>query len=300
MSKRKSGRDVHGIVLLDKRLGVSSNKALQEVRRLYDANKAGHAGTLDPMATGLLVLCFGEATKVSGLLLEHDKRYRVTVQLGVLTDTGDKEGQIIETCPVPLLAESDIKRCLQAFIGTISQIPPMYSALKHEGKKLYELARMGKTVERPARQIQIFALTLLAFTADSLTLEVACSKGTYIRTLAEDIGRALGSLGTVTELRRLSVGSFDLAEAKTIENLSALNAQELASCLIAVDKPLASLMPLYLNVNQAARIRQGQAITWPEQEFKGVVRLYDEAVFLGLGEISMDDKIQPKKLFNLN
>lgn len=299
MGKRKSGRDVHGIVLLDKRLGVSSNQALQEVRRLYNANKAGHAGCLDPLATGLLVLCLGEATKVSGLLLDHDKRYQVTVRLGVMTDTGDAEGRVIETGPVPMLTLVDITACLQHFIGDIEQVPPMYSALKHQGQKLYELARAGKTVARAARRIRISALTLLDFTGDRLTLEVACSKGTYIRTLAEDLSRALGCPGTVEALRRLSVGAFDIADAKTIEALSALNAQGLLARLIAVDQPLAAIPPVYLNAEQAARLRQGQAVAWSGQA-PGAVRLYQDALFLGLGEMLLDAKIAPKKLFNLN
>ena len=161
MSKRKSGCNIHGILLLDKRLGVSSNKALQEVRRLFNANKAGHTGSLDPLATGLLPLCFGEATKVSALMLDDNKRYQVVVQLGVMTDTGDREGTVIETKPVPELSINDIHACLEKFTGEIDQVPPMYSALKHNGKKLYELAREGKTVERKARRITIFELKLL-------------------------------------------------------------------------------------------------------------------------------------------
>ncbi|OYV20271.1 MAG: tRNA pseudouridine55 synthase, partial [Methylococcaceae bacterium NSP1-1] len=212
MSKRKSGRNVHGIVLLDKRLGVSSNKALQEVRHLFNANKAGHTGSLDPLATGLLPLCFGEATKVSALMLDDNKRYQVLVQLGVMTDTGDAEGVVIETKPVPDFSIDEIQACLRQFTGKIDQIPPMYSALKHNGKKLYELAREGKTIERKARRIKIFELKLLtdsqagALKADQLMLEVFCSKGTYIRSLAEDIGHYLGCGGTVKALRRLEAG----------------------------------------------------------------------------------------------
>ena len=163
MSKRKSGRNVHGIVLLDKRLGVSSNRALQEVRHLFNANKAGHTGSLDPLATGLLPLCFGEATKVSALMLDDNKRYQVVIQLGVMTDTGDAEGVIIETKPVPDFSIDEIQTCLQQFTGEIDQIPPMYSALKHNGKKLYELAREGKTIDRKARRIRIFELKILDF-----------------------------------------------------------------------------------------------------------------------------------------
>ena len=224
MSKRKSGRNVHGILLLDKRLGVSSNKALQEVRHLFNANKAGHTGSLDPLATGLLPLCFGEATKVSALMLDDNKRYQVLVQLGVMTDTGDAEGVVIETKPVPDFSIEEIQTCLQQFTGEIDQIPPMYSALKHNGRKLYELAREGKTIERKARRITIFELKRLTdlhaedSQPDQLRLEVFCSKGTYIRSLAEDIGHFLGCGGTVKELRRLEAGQFNIEDAKTMNN----------------------------------------------------------------------------------
>ncbi|MDD5272799.1 MAG: tRNA pseudouridine(55) synthase TruB [Methylovulum sp.] len=299
MSKRTSGLNIHGIILLDKRLGVSSNKALQEVRRLFNANKAGHTGALDPLATGLLPLCFGEATKVSGLMLDDDKRYQVTVQLGVMTDTGDAEGVVIDTQAVPPLTQAELLACLQRFTGAIAQVPPMYSALKHQGKKLYELAREGITIERQARHIQIFELLLLDFTADSLTLEVACSKGTYIRSLAEDIGHALGTCATVTALRRLAAGQFSLANAKTLEELSAMDMPSLLDTLIAVDKPLSGLPAVQLSEAQAISIRYGQTIIFPGSE-SGSVRLYHDSLFLGLGEMLLDGKIAPKKLFNIN
>lgn len=299
MSKRTSGRDVHGILLLDKRLGVSSNKALQEVRRLFNANKAGHTGALDPLATGLLPLCFGEATKVSALMLDDDKRYQVTMQLGVMTDTGDAEGAVIDTQPVPALSMADISHCLQRFTGAIEQVPPMYSALKHQGKKLYELAREGVTVERPARHIHIYELLLLDFTGDQLVLEVACSKGTYIRSLAEDIGHALGTCGTVTALRRLKAGQFSITDAKTLEELTALDEAALWATLLPVDLPLAQLPLVHLSEAQATAIRYGQAIGY-QGLGTGSVRLYHETTFLGLGEMLLDGKIAPKKLFNMN
>jgi len=306
MSKRKSGRNVHGIVLLDKRLGVSSNKALQEVRRLFNANKAGHTGSLDPLATGLLPLCFGEATKVSALMLDDNKRYHVVIQLGVLTDTGDAEGRVIETKPVPDLSMEEIHACLQAFMGEIDQIPPMYSALKHNGKKLYELAREGITIERKARRIKIFELKLLDFFKDYLTLEVFCSKGTYIRSLAEDIGYTLGCGGTVQALRRLEAGLFNIEQAKTIEQLTAMSEQDLSQCLINVDKPLEALPCARLSDEQAIAIKYGQSINCnrtPDLNsgmWQGTVRMYHAAVFLGLGEMLLDGKIVPKKLFNMN
>lgn len=299
MSKRKSGRNVHGILLLDKRLGVSSNRALQEVRRLFNANKAGHTGSLDPLATGLLPLCFGEATKVSGLMLDDDKRYRVVIQLGVLTDTGDSEGAVIETKPVPEISPDALRVCLNSFTGEIDQVPPMHSALKLNGKKLYELARAGQTVERKARRISIYELNLLNFSQDKLTLEVFCSKGTYIRSLAEDIGHYYGCGGTVIELRRLESGVFNIEQAKTIEQLQLMNEHSLLSCLIDVDTPLQSLPAVQLSEQQAISIRFGQPID-AEQTPQGKVRLYHETAFLGLGEMLLDGKLAPRKLFNMN
>ncbi|MBS4052147.1 MAG: tRNA pseudouridine(55) synthase TruB [Methylomonas sp.] len=299
MAKRKSGRDVHGIVLLDKRLGVSSNKALQEVRRLLNANKAGHTGSLDPLATGLLPLCFGEATKVSALMLDDDKRYRVTLRLGLMTDTGDSEGAIVKEMPIPAFSEADLLSCLQRFTGTIDQVPPMYSALKHQGKKLYELAREGKTVERQPRRITIYALHLLDFDSEHVTLDVECSKGTYIRSLAEDFGHAMGSCATVTALRRTAAGMFRLENAHTLEQLEAMSESERMQCLIAVDAPLRQLPAVKLSTEQAANINHGQQIRI-DGHAPGVVRMYSEQTFLGLGEILLDDKLAPKKLFNLN
>ena len=318
MSKRKSGLNIHGILLLDKRLGVSSNKALQEVRRLFNANKAGHTGSLDPLATGLLPLCFGEATKVSALMLDDNKRYQVVVQLGVMTDTGDLEGAVIETKPVPELSIDEILACLEKFTGEIDQVPPMYSALKHNGKKLYELAREGKTVERKARHIIIYELKLLDFSKDQLALDVFCSKGTYIRSLAEDIGHALGCGGTVKELRRLQAGQFNIENAKTIEQLTAMDRQSLSECLINVDKPLEALPAVQLSEQQAICIKHGQSLELlpPFDKLRtgfderrasasletkqGTVRMYSDAVFLGLGEMRLDGKLAPKKLFNMN
>ena len=299
MSKRKSGRNVHGIILLDKRLGVSSNRALQEVRRLFNANKAGHTGSLDPLATGLLPLCFGEATKVSAMMLDDNKRYQVVVKLGVMTDTGDSEGKIIEQKPVPELTLAEIEQCLQKFTGEIDQVPPMYSALKQNGKKLYELAREGITVERKARRISIFELNLLSSTTDTLTLDVACSKGTYIRSLAEDIGHHLGCGGTVIELRRTQAGQFNIADALTIEQLQAMDLTELTGCLLSVDKPLEAIPKIQFSAQEAILIRHGQQISTETKSLQGLVRMYSEQVFLGLGEMLLDGKLVPKKIFNL-
>lgn len=316
MAKRKSGHDVHGIVLLDKRQGVSSNQALQEVRRLLNANKAGHTGALDPLATGLLPLCFGEATKVSALMLDENKRYEVTIRLGIMTDTGDAEGKVIAEMPVPPFSEETLRACLRRFTGEIDQVPPMYSALKHQGKKLYELAREGKTVYRPARRITIYELNLLGFDSDQISLDVACSKGTYIRSLAEDIGHYLGSCGTVTALRRTASGRFDITQAYTLPQLQAMNEQSLLATLIGVDVPLADIPSVDVSKEQAERIKQGQQVAVGSPVFgsstqapcgelpqfigAGAVRIYCQQAFLGLGEMLINGKLAPKKLFHLD
>ena len=311
MAKRKSGLNVHGIILLDKRLGVSSNKALQEVRRLFNANKAGHTGSLDPLATGLLPLCFGEATKVSALMLDDDKRYQVVAQLGVMTDTGDAEGQVIESKPVPELSLSDILLCLEKFKGEIDQVPPMYSALKHNGKKLYELAREGQIVDRKARRITIYELELLGFNGsksdvpNQLTLDVSCSKGTYIRSLVEDIGHQLGCGATVTQLRRVAAGQFTIDRTYTLEQLTDMSESELHQALIKVDKPLEGFSFVMLSDEQARAINYGQSIPFDGSLIKepilktALVRMYQDETFLGLGEMGLDGRIAPKKLFNM-
>ncbi len=301
MGRRKSGRNVHGIILLDKRLGVSSNKALQEVKRLFNANKAGHTGSLDPLATGLLPLCFGEATKVSAMMLDDNKRYQVVVKLGVMTNTGDAEGEVIEKKTVPELTLAEIQRCLQPFVGEIDQVPPMFSALKHNGRKLYELAREGKTIERKSRRISIFELNLLDYTPETLTLDVSCSKGTYIRSLAEDVGHKLGCGGTVAALRRTQAGQFKIEDALSIEQLKEMDLAELMDSLVDVDKPLDDIPVLELAPKQAVLIRQGQKISTEGIEVAlGMVRMYSEQVFLGLGELLLDGKLVPKKIFNLS
>lgn len=301
LSKRKSGNNVHGILLLDKRIGVSSNRALQEIKRLFNANKAGHTGSLDPLATGLLPLCFGEATKISSLMLDDDKRYQVDVKLGVNTDTGDSEGQVIAEKPVPILSVEAIESCLQKFTGDIDQIPPMYSALKHKGRKLYELAREGKVIERKARRITIFELNLLKTTSDTLTLDVLCSKGTYIRSLAEDIGNELGCGGTVIQLRRTQAGIFKIENALTIEQLQEMDLDQLKNQLINVDKPLNNIPAILLSDVQTVLIRQGQQLQLDKkiESVLGQVRMYNEQAFLGLGEILLDGKLVPKRIFNL-
>lgn len=299
MKNSHSKRNIHGILLLDKRLGISSNRALQEVKRLFNANKAGHTGSLDPLASGLLPVCFGEATKISGILLDDNKRYQVTIQLGIRTDTGDLEGSILETKPVPELSVAAIKAILSKFTGEMDQIPPMYSALKQNGKKLYELAREGKTVERLPRHITLFELNLSNFQNDLLEIEVYCSKGTYIRTLAEDIGQELGCGATVNKLRRIQAGQFYIEQAKPLDQLQEMNDQQLLANLIAVDTPLHNLAAVRLNDQQAVAIKHGQILDL-EESIRGQVRMYHATEFLGLGEMRLDGKLAPKKLFNLN
>lgn len=297
MGKRTSGMDITGIILLDKRTGVSSNQALQEVRRLLNANKAGHTGSLDPLATGLLPLCFGEATKVSSFMLDDDKCYQVKIQLGVITDTGDLEGTVLEQRPTPEYSASEISACLQQFTGSIAQVPPMYSALKFHGKKLYELARAGITVEREPRKVEIYRLHLLAYQEQCLYLEVFCSKGTYIRSLAEDIGFYLGCGASVAELRRTKAGSYTIAGAWQIEQLRALSATELRQCLLPADAPLAAMPALNLTAQQAVSVNYGQRILISGLD-AGMVRLYNDDIFLGLGEVLPNGQLAPKRLFN--
>jgi tRNA pseudouridine55 synthase len=301
MGKRTSGLAIDGIVLLDKRQGISSNKALQEVRRLFNANKAGHTGSLDPLATGLLPLCFGEATKVSAFMLDDDKAYEVTLQLGVMTDSGDSEGQIVRTLPVPTLSDVQIKHCLQHFTGPQLQVPPMYSALKHNGKKLYELARAGVSIDRPARPITIYAIDLLDAQPEQLSLAVRCSKGTYIRSLAEDIGQYLGTCATVTQLRRTASGSFSLDTAYTLEQLQAMDSAALTDCLLPLDSALDALPRIELSSEQAARVALGQRLildTVADNDDAQTVRLYCPQGFMGFGELSYNGKLQPTKRIN--
>jgi len=300
MSRRRhSGRPVHGILLLDKRQGISSNRALQEVKRLFAASKAGHTGSLDPLATGLLPVCFGEATKISALLLDDDKRYRVAIQLGVVTDTGDAEGKVLSTQSVPEFDRQRLDRCLSGFTGTIEQIPPMYSALKHQGKRLYELAREGLEVQRKPRRITIHSIELLHYKGDLLTLDVTCSKGTYIRSLAEDIGRDLGCGASVRELRRTAVGRLAIDAAWTLTELQGLYDEQLLQCLQPIDLALAAWPKVILNTDLADRISHGQKVASPERLQSGKVRIYTQRGILGIGEIDRQRELSPRRLFKI-
>lgn len=302
--RRKRGRDIAGIVLLDKPLGATSNEALQEVKRLYRAQKAGHTGSLDPLATGLLPICLGEATKISGFLLDADKRYRMACRLGVKTATGDAEGEVVETRAVPALDEARIDEVLAQFRGTIQQVPPMYSALKHQGQRLYRLARQGQEVEREARTVTVRELTLVDFADERLELDVKCSKGTYVRTLAEDIGDILGCGAHVTELRRLEVGAYrDPERMITLEELRHLaedGLEALDAQLQPVDSALADWPEVRLTGDSAYYLRQGQPVLVPRAPTRGWVRLYGEdGTLFGVGEILDDGRVAPRRLLQL-
>jgi tRNA pseudouridine55 synthase len=306
--RKNKGRNVSGVLLLDKPKGSSSNHALQKVKRLFGAAKAGHTGSLDPLATGMLPVCFGEATKISAFLLEADKTYRLKCQLGVSTATGDAEGEVIGTQDVSSLTEAAVKAVLPEFIGKIEQIPPMYSALKHNGERLYKLARQGIEVERKARCVTIYDIKFLSFVREDqqqkdqqrtiLELEVSCSKGTYVRTLVEDIAKKLNCGAHITELRRLSVGPYT-GEMLTIEQLSTLAEQgeaALDECLQPIDSGVAHWPDVHLGSDAAFYVRQGQPVMVPHAPTQGWVRIYEQSQFLGLGEIQDDGLIAPRRM----
>lgn len=294
---KKTWQRVDGVLLLDKPIGLTSNDALQKARRLFSAAKGGHTGTLDPLATGLLPLCFGEATKFSADLLDADKTYEAVLQLGVTTDSGDVDGKVIATAPVSVSAD-DVVRVLPQFTGNLQQIPPMHSALKRDGRPLYELARQGIEVERAPRAVTIYALECLAFAGDSLTLRVACSKGTYIRVLAADIGNALGCGAHLTALRRTVVGDLDLANAVTLAELQALDAAGRAECLQPVDA-LVHTLPIVTVADEAEqRFRHGNPVDLPEG-LSGKIRVYAGGQLIGVGEPGPDGRLWPKRLVQL-
>ena len=282
-----------GIVLLDKPLGLSSNAALQRVRTLFSRIKAGHVGSLDPLASGMLPICLGEATKIAGEILAHRKCYRFTVSLGVATATGDAEGAVTASAPVPPLTAAQVQQALAGFRGAQLQVPPMYSALKRDGQPLYKLARAGVTVARAPRDIELFELTLSALEPAALTCEVLCSKGTYIRVLAEDLARALGTCGHVTALRRLYVEPFEQQPMYSLEELA-------AAPVLPADFPLGHLPAVHLGADAAQRLLQGQSVPLAAgAELPGAVkvRLYDESgSFLGLGETGESASVQPRRL----
>jgi tRNA pseudouridine55 synthase len=293
-------RNVNGVLLLDKPLGFSSNQALQKVKWLYSAAKAGHTGTLDPLATGLLPICLGEATKFAQYVTDADKTYFASIKLGVTTNTGDAEGEVLVASPVNV-TQSQFAQVCQEFVGEISQIPPMYSALKHEGKPLYEYARSGVDIARQSRLITIKNIVLDTFLGDIAQITVTCSKGTYIRTLAEDIGAALGCGAHLIGLRRTETAGYLLLQAVTIEQLEALPIEAREALLLPVDSAIESLPKIILNADAAFFIMQGQPVWQAGKVPNSDLRLYDENnSFLGLGFLQEDGKIAPKRLIQKN
>jgi tRNA pseudouridine55 synthase len=303
MARRKrKGRAVDGVLLLDKPAGLTSNKALQETKHLFHAAKAGHTGSLDPLATGMLPICFGEATKISAFLLDADKRYRVACRLGATTTTGDADGEITRTMDCSHVTTSDVENVLPGFRGTIEQVPPMYSAVKHQGQRLYALAREGIEVERKPRTVQIHELALLSLEDGVLEFEVACSKGTDIRTLVEDIAQALDCGAHVVRLRRLSVGPFD-SNMVTIDELKSAAAgsegqrfDALDRYLLPIDSGIADWPDVHLDSASAFYVKQGQPIQVAHAPTAGWVRIYDQSRFLGVGEIQDDGRIAPRRM----
>jgi tRNA pseudouridine55 synthase len=287
-------RSLDGVLLFDKPLELSSNIALQKVRRLFQAEKAGHTGTLDPLATGLLPVCFGEATKFSVGLLESDKTYRARIKLGQTTTTGDAEGEITASHEVNV-SEGQVQEALQTLRGEIQQLPPMHSALKHQGKPLYEYIRKGETIERELRNVVIHELVLEHFAADEMDISVRCSKGTYVRTLAEDIGRALGCGAHLTGLRRTRISEFSLDNAYTLSQLESMTSQERDACLLPLDCMLLNLPKLDLDEVQVSRLAQGQRLGLDLALPDGKLRLYAAGEFVGLGELS-GRRLAPSRL----
>lgn len=284
------------MLLLDKPLGYSSNQALQKVKLLFQAAKAGHTGTLDPLATGLLPLCFGEATKFAHFLTDADKIYQATLKLGVTTNTGDAEGEILSTKAVNVSREQFEQACRQ-FVGEISQVPPMYSALKHEGKAMYEYARAGIEIERAARAVTIHSIEQDAFDHDVATITVQCSKGTYIRTLAEDIGDLLGCGAHLIGLRRTATANYNIAQSVTLAQFEALSPAQRAELLLPADSAVQHLPAMSLDADSTFYLQQGQAVWQSGVIPHGLIRLYNEQQdFLGLGEQQSDGKIVPKRL----
>ena len=298
--RRNRGRSIKGIVLLNKACGLSSNAALQQVKKLYEANKAGHTGSLDPLATGVLPLCLGEATKVSQFLLNSDKRYRTKIKLGERTDSGDKTGTIIQSIADFSVSEADIEKELAAFRGEIEQLPPMHSALKVDGVPLYKMARKGIEIRREKRKVTIYEINLLNIVEDVIELDITCSKGTYIRTIADDLGQALGCGANIIELRRTEAGVFREEDCKDLEALSELKVQGglevIDEQLIPMDQAIAELPEVNLPSLTASHLKNGQAVIVRHLPKEGLVRLYEEEQFIGIGCIDDDGKVAPRRL----
>ncbi len=293
-------RNISGIVVLDKANGLSSNAALQEVKRLYEANKAGHAGSLDPLATGVLPVCLGEATKVSQFLLDSDKCYRARIKLGIRTDTGDSEGSIIERNAGISVSRKAIERALTKFKGEIEQVPPMHSAIKMNGVPLYKLARKGIAVEREPRLVTLYQVCLLEFVNSELELEISCSKGTYIRTIADDLGQELGCGAHVIELRRTQAGVFTEKDSISAEELALekenRGLDKIDQFLIPMDRAIQDLPEVNLPSITASHVKNGQAVLVRHLPKNGLVRMYEDEQFIGIGSIDDDGKVAPRRL----
>ena len=304
---RRRGRDIHGVLLLDKPQGASSNDVLQKVKRIFNANKAGHTGALDPLATGMLPICLGEATKFSQYLLDSDKRYRVIARLGQRTDTSDADGNVVETRVVNF-TEHALAEALDSFHGTTQQVPSMYSALKHQGRPLYEYARQGITVSREARDITVYELLFIRHEADELELEIHCSKGTYIRTIIDDLGEKLGCGAHVIYLRRVQVATYPTERMVTLEHLQALLAQAQAEdqsledvldpLLMPMDSPVSDYPEVNLPLTVAGYLKLGQAVAAANAPEQGLVRITegDARAFIGMGIIDDAGRVAPKRL----
>ena len=298
--RRRRVRNISGIVVLDKANGLSSNAALQEVKRLYEANKAGHAGSLDPLATGVLPVCLGEATKVSQFLLDSDKRYRARIKLGIRTDTGDSEGSIIERNEGISVSRKAVERALTKFKGEVEQVPPMHSAIKMNGVPLYKLARKGITVEREPRLVTLYQICLVEFVHSELELEISCSKGTYIRTIADDLGQELGCGAHVIELRRTQAGVFTEKDSISSEELAlekeTRGLDKIDQFLIPMDRAIQDLPEVNLPSITASHVKNGQAVLVRHLPKNGLVRMYEDEQFIGIGSIDDDGKVAPRRL----
>ncbi|EGT5681128.1 tRNA pseudouridine(55) synthase TruB [Cronobacter turicensis] len=304
---RRRGRDVHGVLLLDKPQGLSSNDALQKVKRIYNANRAGHTGALDPLATGMLPICLGEATKFSQYLLDSDKRYRVIARLGQRTDTSDADGTVVEERPVTF-SEQELQDALESFRGDTLQVPTMFSALKYQGKPLYEYARQGIEVPREARPITVYELLFIRHEGDELELEVHCSKGTYIRTIIDDLGEKLGCGAHVIYLRRLAVSKYPVERMVTLEQLNALleeaQTREIAPfelldpLLMPMDSPAADYPVVNLPLTSSVYFKNGNPVRTSDAPSEGLVRVTEGEAqkFLGMGEIDSEGRVAPRRL----
>lgn len=296
-------RNISGILLLDKPAGVTSNEVLQLVKKLFSANKAGHTGSLDPIATGMLPICFGEATKFSQFLLEADKHYLVTGKLGEATDSEDSEGKLIKKCEVKNIDAQTIEKLLPKFCGKIAQIPPMYSAIKYKGQALYKLARQGISVERHPREITVHVLQLVELNGEFAKFEVRCSKGTYVRTIVANIGELLGCCAHVVALRRLAVGPYQAAQMVSVDELQKIalsnDTKLLDKVLLPIESVLVDMPEVILTADMVFYMHQGQSLLIPKAPGSGCVKMKSKnGQFLGVGEVMLDGKILPRRICN--